>query len=152
MSFVLRSLHAPLKTSDINKKKKPHTSHILHTYTNTPANSWKTFHIHSNQLLQLLSLSYYTSSPDYSSFVYLVCTATWSTSIMTEDPTCVNHAYICRRAHSPSVFLSMSILINVNILRGLLCRLNSLCLKLTNEASPFVNGDWTELIKRCELF
>ena len=41
--------------------------------------------------------------------------------------------------------LRMSI---VNILRGLPCRLESLCLKFTNEPSIFVDGDLAELIKR----
>ena len=50
-----------------------------------------------------------------------------------------------RRAHSPIGVLRMSI---VNILRGLLCRLESLRLKFTNEPSIFVDGDLAESIKR----
>ena len=50
-----------------------------------------------------------------------------------------------RRAHSPIGLLRMSI---VNILHGLPGRLESLCLKFTNEPSIFVDGDLAESIKR----
>ena len=38
--------------------------------------------------------------------------------------------------------------VHINILRGLPCRLESLCLKFTNEPSIFVDGDLDESIKR----
>ena len=46
---------------------------------------------------------------------------------------------------SPIGVLRMSI---VNILRGLPCQLESLCLKFTTEPSIFVDGDLAESIKR----
>ena len=65
-------------------------------------------------------------------------------SIGTEDPTCANHVDdTC--SLSDSCFPSN---VHTNILRGLLCRLESLRLKFTIVPSIFVDGDLAESIKR----
>ena len=70
--------------------------------------------------------------------------AIWSSSIRTEDPSCANHAYVDVLTVR-SVFPSN---VHINIFRGLPCRLESLCLKFTNEPSILVDGDLVESIKR----